>query len=345
MPWDWLSDAAGSAWDAGSEFLGSDLGQNLLGGALGAWDAYSAGQERTGTSPYLLPGQEDAYRTGFGAAQDIWNMGPTEYYPNSTVAPRTQPTITGEREQLHARPDLRNLADMGYGATAGLAAGGAPRIAGFQLPDQVGFGLPQEYQDAIMNPIWRELNDQVLPGIESAAGAAGAYGGSRQGVAVGDATERASTAATEALIRGNLAARDQSIRQRSDDIGAVLEGRGQDIDQNSLYNDALRSGVDAVSASQAQQLVPGQVARDIGGVRDMYQQARLTDDVNRWNFDQNSEQNLLSNYFGWLSGAPAYSGAYRPDNSGTDWLDILRGGLQGSNMTNLLRGTDWNPDA
>jgi hypothetical protein len=321
-------------WDAIVDF-GKEYGDDLLGFGLGAYDAYKGSD---GVAPYMYPNQSDAWGTMYGAAQDTWNQGPAQYYPNNTIAERDPNMTAGEDAQLANLGIMGQLGDAGGQAALGLASGGAGRIGGFQLPDQIGFDLPPEYASAIMNPVWDQLSEQVIPGIHTAATAQGAFGGSRMQQQKADATEQATQAATDALIRGNLQARQQSIGQRAGDISAQLTGRGQDIQQNQLYNTALGQGVDAITASQGQQLVPGQAQYAVGAGRTAYDQSLLNADRARWDYEQNADQNLLGSLFGFMSGGQAPPSGGTAGTPGGDWLSILQGGLQGINMNTLLGG-------
>jgi len=310
-----------------------DNAGQIVSAGIGAWDA-SQGQDAQ--DPYFLPGQKDAYGTGFGAAQDMWNYGAADYYPNSTVADRDPNITAGENQHLGSVGIQQQLANMGAQGAQQLAGGGADRIGGFSLPDQVGFGLPQDYVDAIQNPIWDQLQNQAIPQIHTAAQTQGAFGGSRMAQQKADATEQATTAASNALIQGNLQARQQSIGQRAGDISAQLQGRGQDINQNQIYNQALSSGTNALTAAQGQQLTPGNTQQQVGAQRTGYDQQLLNADKARWDYDEMKDENLLGTYFGWLNGTPSYSAGAMGATDGGDFLDIVQGGLQGANIGNLF---------
>lgn len=175
----------------------------------------------------------------------------------------------------------------------------------------------------------------MLPGLNTQATAQGAFGGSRATQQKADAMEQSTTAATNALIQGNLQARGQSIGQRAGDISAQLQGRGQDVQQNAIFNSALANSTNALSAAQAQQLVPGNTQMGVGGNRTAYDQSLLDADVARWNHDEMKDENLLSTMFGWANGAPRFA-AGTGGTEGGDWLDILMGGLQGGHMGNIF---------
>ena len=102
-------------------------------------------------------------------------------------------------------------------------------------------GISSELQQAMTNPILRQLQDQTLPGISSGATQAGAFGGSRQGILENQARTGATGAMADALARATLQQRQQDIGQRGQDIqqgqfgtNVGLQQRGQDIQQGQF---------------------------------------------------------------------------------------------------------------
>lgn len=307
----WLYDNAGS----------------LLSGFAGAYDA---SQGTDAQKPYMAPGQEALIGTANQAALNQFQQGPQEYYPGQTVAGQ-DPNVTAGQDAMLANTGIQQqLADAGGGAALNLAQGGADRIGGFQLPDQVGFGLPEEYQNAIMNPIMRDLEERTIPGLHTASTAQGAFGGSRMAQQKADASAQATERATEALIRGNIDVRGQSIGQRAGDISAQLTGRGQDITQNQLENTAMANSADAITAGQSQQLVPGNTQSQVGVQRTAYDQDLLTADKDRFDWNRNEGISNVDRLFNRASGNPAPIAG--DGGSDASWLDIMKGGVLGANI-------------
>tara|TARA_Y100000310_G_C20381211_1_gene668208 strand:- start:26 stop:709 length:684 start_codon:yes stop_codon:yes gene_type:complete len=183
-----------------------------------------------------------------------------------------------------------------------------------------------------MNPVFDQLTEQIIPGIHTSATAQGAFGGSRMQQQKADAVEQATEAATDALIRGNLQARQQSIGQRAGDISANLSQRGQNIEQNRLYNNTVLNGINAATVAGNQLQAPGNLMTDIGNSRTAYDQLLLNDDVNRWNFNQSAPAQSIGNLFSWNAGVPATLNEQgQAGTAGGDWLDILKGAIVGSN--------------
>lgn len=313
----------------GDGFDAGDVFRNIS-GAAGAYDALQGTDPQ---KPYFYPGQERGLELAGQAAIDRFKQGPQGYYPGSTVAPLDPNVISGQNKQLGLDQRLTNMANVSGTAAGTLAQGGSDRVGGFQLPGQVGFDLPPEYQSAITNPIYRDLEQRILPQINTQATQQGAFGGSRMAQQRGQAGAEATERATDALIRGNLTARGQTIGQRAGDISAQLTGRGQDVQQNAIENAARAAGISGTGSSMAQQLLPGQVATDIGGSRTQYEQALIDADKARFDFNQGSQDTNLDRLFSRLQGLPPIPGAGGQEGN---WLDALQGFGVGTNIYGAL---------
>lgn len=306
-------------------------------GAANAYDAYQGTDDKT-TKPYFLPGQESGYGTAIGAALSDFAQGPDQYYPGQTVADLDPNVIAGQNDQLASLDRAQQLADAGGSAALSLAQGGAGLVGGFDLPDQVGFGIPQEYQDAIMNPIMRNLENRIMPALHTQATQQGAFGGSRMAQQKADAAQAATEAATDAMIRGNLDARQQTIGQRAGDISAVLGGRAQDITQYNNMNNAMRAGVSATGEGIRQQLLPGEIQTQIGSDRTAYEQSLIDADVQRFGWNRDEGNNYINRLFQRLGGTPEMSGSTVQGQNGSIY-DAIIGFGQGNNIFNQTMGS------
>ena len=301
-----------------------------ISGIAGAVDAYQGGDDQV-TKPYFLPGQQEGLEDAVATARGQFEQGPMSYYPDSTVAGLDPNVQAGWQEKLSQVDRLNQMASATGQASMDLLGGG-DKVGGFTLPDQIGFGIPEEYQNAIMNPIMRNLNEQIIPGIHTAATSQGAFGGSRMQQQKADAATQATEAATDAMIMGNLQARGQSIGQRAGDISAQLSGRGQDINQNNqIYNQQL-AGIGALGTAMNQSQFPGQVMTDVGMENTAYNQKMLDADVNRFNWNRDENINYIDRLFNRLNGT-ATGGTVTPAAS-TNWTDAVFGGLSGANIYN-----------
>lgn len=314
---------------------------DLVSGAVGALSGYFGGEDAV-TKPWMPEGMQAGMETGIDAARDQFNQGPRQYYPGQTVADLNPNVRQGWNNQLSSTRRMQQLADMSAQGAGKLIQGG-DKVGGFQLEDQIGFGIPEEYQNAIMNPIMRNLNEQIVPGLHTAATAQGAFGGSRMQQQKADAATQATEAATDAMIRGNLDARQQSIGQRAGDISAQLSGRGQDIQQNQYGMQNIQAGVNALGTAMNQQLAPGQTQALIGGQQQAYDQALIDADIDRFNWNNQEGLNHIDRLLQRMSGNYIPGGNIQKGQGG-GWLDALTGFAAGSNIYNSAFGQAPTPN-
>lgn len=320
-------------WDPSdpTNFENVDFGQ-LASAGFGAFDAYQGGDDVV-QKPYFIEGQEAGLKDAIATARGQFEQGPNSYYPNSTVAGLDPTLAAGWDSRLGTTDRTQQMANRSGQAAMDVASGG-DRVGGFTLEDQIGFGIPEQYQNAIMNPIMRNLNEQIIPGIHTAAQSQGAFGGSRMQQQKSDAATQATKAATDAMIQGNLQARGQSIGQRAGDISAQLTGRSQDIGQEqNIMNNKLK-GIGALGTSMLQQQVPGQTMQDVGSQRMQYDQNLLDADVNRFDWNRDESMNYIDRLFARLNGT-TNSGSIQ-EGSGGGLSDAFFGGLSGSNIWNNI---------
>lgn len=327
--------------DSIGTFIGGSDGvqlNDILGTISGLAGGYEAikGTEDQVTKPFLWAGQEDAMGNYIQTVQDKYDMGPNEYYPGQTVADWDPNQLAGQNDWLASTDRMQNMADTSGSAAMTLAGGGVGQVGGFNLQDQIGFGIPEEYQNAIMNPVMDQLNNQIIPGLHTAATAQGAFGGSRMQQQKADAAEQATEAATNAMIRGNLDARGQSIGQRAGDISAQLTGRQQDIYQNQMMNDAMRAGISSIGTAMGQQLIPGQVMQDVGNLRQMYDQSLIDADKARFDWNRAESENHLNRLGQRLQGQPTGGEIIEGQDGG--WMDALSGFMTGTNIFDEIFG-------
>ena len=310
-----------------------DWGELIAAGG-GAYDAYmNTGQDAT-EKPYMVRGQKEGLIDAVDASRGQFANGPQSYYGGNTVAGLDQNYIDGQNAKLGTTDRLNQMGDLSGTAAGTLASGGAPRVGGFQMQDQIGFGIPKEYQDAIMNPIMDNLHERTLPALNTAATAQGAFGGSRAAQQKSDAATQATTAATNAMIQGNLQARGQSIGQRAGDISGQLQGRGQDINQNQLYNQALNQGVNATGTAMNQQLIPGQVQEDVGTQRTGYEQKQIDADKARFDWQNQEDIGYIDRLMSRMGGTPTRGATV--EGQGATLTDILAGAGTGANLYNSI---------
>jgi hypothetical protein len=316
---------------------------DVIGGIIGGISGWNGGQDQT-TKPYMVQGQEAALKEGIQGARDQYAGGPLPYYPDQTVADLNPNLRQGWNDQLGSTDRLQQLADQGGSSALTLAKGG-DKVGGFTLQDQIGFGIPEQYQNAIMDPIMRNLNERIIPGIHTAAQSQGAFGGSRMQQQKSDAATQATKEATDAMIMGNLNARGQSIGQRAGDISAQLSGRGQDISQNAQQASNMYNGINSLNTAMGQQLMPGQTMANVGLAQMQDDQTRLDSDINRFNWNRDEYTNNVDRLLNRMSGNVAPTGGSTVQGTGGGVWDALTGFMSGSNIYNNAMKTPNPADA
>lgn len=333
---DWLGDTANGAWDYVKQ--NPEVAAAVLGGLAGAQGSQDA---VTTNTPYMHPGQQEGIVNFLDQAKQQYQAGPQQYYPGQTVAGLDPNVVQGQNSALGTLPVQQQLADAaGYG-TGELLMGGAGRIDGFNLPNQVGFGIDQGLENAVMNPIMRQLQEKVLPGLNLAATSQGAFGGTRQAQMMSNAAQDATGRAAEAVAQANLQARGQSISQRGADIQAMLSGRGQDINQNQIYNNAIRSGISSVPGAMEAQLVPSNIMGQVGQARTAYEQSLINADKSRFDFNQQASIDAIDRLGQRMNLVPGGNIQTQQGQDGT-WLNMLGGALSGVNLVNMFQNSNNN---
>lgn len=331
---EWLGDTATGAWEYVKQ--NPEVAASVLGGLAGA---QGSEDQVTSQAPYMFQGQEEGITNFLDQSKQQYMAGPQQYYPGQTVAGLDQNVIGGQNAALGTLPVQQQLADAaGYGA-GDLLSGGAGRIGGFNLPNQVGFGIDQGLENAVMNPIMQQLQERVLPGINQAATSQGAFGGTRHGQMMSNAARDATGQAADSVARANLQARQQSISQRGNDVQAMLSGRGQDINQNQIYNNAIQSGINAVPGAMESQLVPSNIMGQVGGARTQYEQSLINADKSRFDFNQQAGIDSIDRLGQRMNLTP---GGQINTVQGQDgnWLNMLGGALGGVSLVNMFQNTN-----
>ena len=306
------------------DFNWGGLAGGIAGGVLGA---QGTPDQTTTAKPYMFDGQQEGITNFLNASKEQYQQGPQQYYPGQTVAGLDPNTIAGQNQQLGTVNQQQGLANAMTAGVQGQIAG-TPQVGGFQLQDQVGFGIDPGLQSAISNPIMRQLQEKILPSADLQATQQGAFGGSRaqqiKSQAGVDATERIA----EVTARANLQARGQSIGQRAGDISAQLSGRGQDINQNQLQAQNQQWGIGAAPAAMQGMMQPGQTMQNIGAQRTAYEQALLNADKASFDFGQQADLDNVDRLGQRMQMTPTGQVSTTQGTPG-DWSNILGGALSG----------------
>jgi len=231
--------------------------------------------------------------------EDVLNQAQGQYqapgpffYPGSAVA-----DINPLQTQSFA--GALDFADTGARDIANLSAQGYATGIGAANPLQNPFF--HDTVNAIINPVTKQLTQQVLPQIDAGAVQSGQYGGSRQGVAQGQAID----------------AYQQNVLDSVSKFGSNAYGQGLD---------SLTRTLGLTPAVTQAQLTPSQIPGQVGDALQQYQQQLINSDIQRFNFGQAQPVQSLQNYAG-LVGNPL----------GTSQTQV-QPGASGSNLTSGLGG-------
>ena len=189
------------------------------------------------TRPF--PAQEQALTRLFGLSEAAFEAGPQQFFPDQTVAAQAQPTLAGQQLALDA-----------VAPQAGLGMAGARAV-------QAALDPMSAQSQAVMAPAIAKLQSEILPGIGSRAIQQGAFGGDRQRVQEQSAAEATAGAATEALLRNQLA------------------------------------GMSALGSAQQGLLAPATTASRVGAQQEAYNQALINAARERFQFGQQAKETAL----------------------------------------------------
>ena len=198
------------------------------------------------TKPF--PEQEKALGRLFGMAQEAYEAGPMEFYPGQTVAGQAEATLAGQQAALDAASPQ-----------AALGMAGARSVAAALDPTS-------EQSQAIMDPFIGRLQSQILPSIGSRAIQQGAFGGDRQRIQEQQAAEATAGAATQAMLRNQLAA------------------------------------MSALPRAQASLLAPSRTLSAVGAQQQAYDQALINADRQRFMFEQQAPETALDRLASRITG-------------------------------------------
>lgn len=242
----------------------------------------------------------------FARAQTELNKPGPHFFPSSTVAGFTPLQWQGQRMAVDAARG--GLTDLGQSA-----AGANNFLLGDVLNPESNPYL-QRSVDAALGRTTRAFNEDVLPGIRSSFVGAGQGGSTRHAIAEGIAMDRLQQ------NMGNTAA--------------------------SMYSQAYNQGLDAMlrgvalSPQTGQMLMtPSGVVSAVGADQQAMKQAQLSDEVNRWNFEQNAPWNELTQYGQLISGGfGGTSTTSAPSPERNPFMGAAGGALSGAALAKMVGG-------
>jgi len=240
------------------------------------------------------------------AAQDRFNAPGPSFFPGSTVAPINPTLQQGLDTTLAGAQGAQNIANG--------AQGTSNFFLGPQGADPRSNPFFQGTLDAITNQASKAFQQNVLPQIDVGAVAAGSFGGSRQGVAQGQAAD---------AFSNNLIDR--------------LTAFGSNAFQQGQTNQ-LRALALAPQTAQLQQL-PGQVQSGVGDFLRNFQQQGINEAIDRFNFNQSLPDRKLAQFAG-LVGNPLGTAqtTVAPGAKKSPISGVLGGAVTGGVLGSLIPG-------
>lgn len=195
-------------------------------------------------------------------------------YQGSTVAGFTAPQVAGQNMALDAA-----------GAQNALAGAGA-RTSDFWMSDAP--WRPENNPalagavSAATRPITEQLTESILPQLRGEAVRTGNFGSSRQGIAEGIASGRASQAVGDTSAKLVNANYDTNVKAQMQALGLLPQ-------------------------TQAAQTVGAQTTSAVGDVQQALEQAKLTESANNFSYDQLAPYLQSRELLSYLQGIPGGS--------------------------------------
>lgn len=229
---------------------------------------------QTQTTTYQLsPEQRELMNLAMPGIREFAASTP-QRYQGSTIAGFDPLQVAGQEAVIGAAPRIGELAQNAAN-TSNFWLSDAPWLA----ENNVGL---RSAIDAATRPIQQNLMESTLPSIRGGAQTAGGFGGSRQGIAEGLASGRAS--------------------QAIGDTGAKLAQ-----DAYSTNVEAQMKAMGLLPQTQAAQSAEGLALSGVGDVRQAMAQALLGEQVNNFNWDQMAPFLQSKEIMSLLSGIPGGS--------------------------------------
>lgn len=193
-------------------------------------------------------------------------QNPVEFFPGQTLADQDPLIGRGQQQALGAAGRIGNQ-----------TAATSSAIQDAMNVDVVGDPRTQALADAVTQPIQDQFSEQVLPSISSGASAAGAFGGTRQG------------------LQEAAAGREF--------------GRAMGETRANVFNDAYRTQLDQrlnaagmLPMLNQQQLLPAQITQGVGEQRTMRDQQEIDADRERFEFQQFEPESRLDRFASRVAG-------------------------------------------
>lgn len=208
-------------------------------------------------------GQQPYIRDALQRSQQLFQTYRPEYYPESTVAPFTQPQLAAQQYLQDYAQGVQPLIGAGQQTAGFLAGGGAMDVGANPYVRGAGQALTGQISDRLMSEVLPSIRSQYRPGQ--------AFGGSRENLAVGRAVQGATREMGDAL--------------------------------RQLYGGAYGQGLQATGQAlqtlpQMAQLgaYPAQLLSGAGQEQRAFEQARIQDAMDRYRYYQDLPYDRLNRY-------------------------------------------------
>lgn len=222
----------------------------------------------TTTEPWS--GVQSYLKGAYGDAESIYNQGAPGYYPGSTVAPMSGYT-TGALDTLFNRGQ--------QGSAVGEAA------KGMAMDTMSGSYLNSNPHlsgaiDAATRPMIENYQNNIMPGMDSMFSMAGRYA-SDPGAAHAQMAQQAG----------------QNLNRQIGDVSSQMSYQNYGDERNRMMQAGLLAptlaGMDYTDI---------QAMGQAGQGFDQYNQSLVNADVDKWNYTQNADWNMVNDYLGLLNG-------------------------------------------
>jgi len=207
-----------------------------------------------------------------GGAGSLWSQGGPQYYPGQTFAGRDP--LSDQAQNMRLNYATNSMPGQIYDAQ---------RAQSFALnsPDAANNPYVQNMMQSNQFMANRNLQENLLPAIQSGAVASGQMGGSRQGIAQG----LAARGTQEALANANA----------STMMDAYGKGLGAQQGALSMAPNMMAMG-----------MAPMDVMSQTGAYNQAIDSQALTEDMKRWGFNQERPWDALGRYSAALSPGAQY---------------------------------------
>lgn len=275
----------------------------LLGGASG-------NEKTTKTAKPWMKQSRRGLRFGVNEARDIYGR-PIEYYPGEMTAALAP-------EQIAANQYLTGLAGQVQPYIGQARATSSFMQDPRMMLDVASNPYVAGQAGALENQAGRFFRRNVMPGIRRGSSAAGQFGGSRGDIATG-------LAAGE--VGGRLADATANLFGGAYGQGLQAMGQAQSIAPNIMQMGAY----------------PGQLMQQVGQQYRDYDQSRINDAVNRFNFYQQEPENRLDRYLNRQMGVAGLGGINTSQGGGPNTLSrVVGGAMMGADLGGRVGGLFGN---